>query len=132
MVAEFKSSPAAVAGSHHFIGITADAAGFMAHPDNWRPFDLVIAKPIDLTNLGTVLENFERYMAWSGHAAVDQGAADRRPSFWRMMALKQTPARLVCLPIGGGPIGERRSVVAPRRSSSQTAKCIPAASSIFP
>ena len=38
-------SPAAVAGSHHFIGITADAAGFMAHPDNWRSFDLVIAKP---------------------------------------------------------------------------------------
>ena len=51
-------------------------AGFMAHPDNWRTFDLVIAKPIDLINLGTVVENFERYMAWRGHAAVDQGAAE--------------------------------------------------------
>jgi hypothetical protein len=36
VVAEFKSSPAAVAGSPHFIGITADAAGFTAHPDDWR------------------------------------------------------------------------------------------------
>ena len=34
VVAEFKSSPAAVGGSPHFVGITADAAGFMAHPDN--------------------------------------------------------------------------------------------------
>jgi len=60
VVAEFKSSPAAVARSPHFIGITADAAGFTAHPDDWRIFDLVIAKPIDLVNLGTVVENFER------------------------------------------------------------------------
>jgi CheY-like chemotaxis protein len=79
VVAEFKSSPAAVGGSPHFIGITADAAGFMAHPDNWRTFDLVIAKPIDLTNLGTVVENFERYMAWRSHAAVDQATAESTP-----------------------------------------------------
>jgi CheY-like chemotaxis protein len=79
VVAEFKSSPAAVGGSPHFIGITADAAGFMAHPDNWRTFDLVIAKPIDLTNLGTVVENFERYMAWRSQAAGDQGAAESTP-----------------------------------------------------
>ena len=79
VVAEFKSSPAAVAGSPHFIGITADATGFMAHPDTWRTFDLVIAKPIDLVNLGTVVENFERYMAWRSHAAVDEGMAESTP-----------------------------------------------------
>jgi CheY-like chemotaxis protein len=55
VVAEFKSSPAAAAASPHFVGITADVAGFVAHPDNWRTFDLVIAKPIDFTNLGTVV-----------------------------------------------------------------------------
>jgi CheY-like chemotaxis protein len=79
VVAEFKSSPSAAAASPHFVGITADAAGFMAHPDNWRIFDLVIAKPIDLTNLGTVVENFERFMAWRSHAAADQGAAQPTP-----------------------------------------------------
>jgi CheY-like chemotaxis protein len=79
VVAEFKSSPAAVAGSPHFIGITTDAAGSTTHPDNWRMFDLVIAKPIDLTNLATVVENFERYMAWRSHVAVDQGAVEPTP-----------------------------------------------------
>jgi hypothetical protein len=79
VVAEFKSSPAAATASPHFVGITADATGFMEHPDNWRTFDLVIAKPIDLINLGTVVENFERYMAWRSHAAADQGAARSTP-----------------------------------------------------
>ena len=52
VVAEFKSSPAAVARSPHFIGITADAAGFMAHPDDWPTFDLVIAQADRSRQLG--------------------------------------------------------------------------------
>ena len=79
VVAEFKSSPAAASVSPHFIGITADVAGFMAHPDNWQTFDLVIAKPIDLANLCTVVENFERYMAWRSDSAVDREAAEPTP-----------------------------------------------------
>lgn len=79
VVAEFKSSPSAAAASPHFVGITADAAGFMAHPDNWRTFDLVIAKPIDPANLCTVVENFERYMGWRSDAAADRRAAEPAP-----------------------------------------------------
>jgi hypothetical protein len=37
-----------------------------------RTFELVIAKPIDLTNLVTVVENFERYMAWRSQSGADQ------------------------------------------------------------
>ena len=44
-----------------------------------RTFDLVIAKPIDLTNLLTVVENFERYMAWRSQSGADQGAAESTP-----------------------------------------------------
>ena len=95
VVAEFKSSPAAVGGSPHFIGITADAAGFMAHPDNWRTFDLVIAKPIDLTNLGTVVETSNATWLGGARQRLTKARPSPRPSFWRMMALKQRPARLV-------------------------------------
>ena len=44
-----------------------------------RTFELVIAKPIDLTNLVTVVENFERYMAWRSQSGADQGAAESTP-----------------------------------------------------
>ncbi len=59
------------AAQTHFIGITADVAGFMARPDSWETFDLVIAKPIDIANLCSAVENFEHYMAWRSPKSTD-------------------------------------------------------------
>jgi LmbE family N-acetylglucosaminyl deacetylase len=32
----------------HFVALTADVKGLLAHPDNRGTFDLAIAKPIDV------------------------------------------------------------------------------------
>ncbi len=79
VVSTYKSLSADKAAQTHFIGITADVSGFMAHPDNWETFDLVIAKPIDIANLCTVVENFEHYMAWRSHTSAKPGEANPTP-----------------------------------------------------
>ena len=81
VVAEFNSSPAAAGGFapfHRHHRRRRGVHGTSRQLANFHP--LVIAKPIDLTNLGTVVENFERYMAWRSQAAVDQkhGRVDAR------------------------------------------------------
>jgi CheY-like chemotaxis protein len=64
VVATYKSSAAGKAAQTHFIGITADVSGIMARSGNLETFDLVIAKPIDIANLCSVVENFEHYLGW--------------------------------------------------------------------
>lgn len=79
VVSAYKSFIGEVAAPTHCIGITADLAGFMVHPDNRETFDLVIAKPIDIANLCSVVENFEHYMAWRSHKSDQPGAVHATP-----------------------------------------------------
>lgn len=79
VVAKFRSMAGGTAKLPHFIGITADIEGLLAHPDNCESFDLVIAKPIDIVHLRGVVENFEHYMAWTRGNAIDQGVIQPFP-----------------------------------------------------
>ncbi|HUU24555.1 MAG TPA: response regulator [Methyloceanibacter sp.] len=79
VVSAYKDLAGSAAPSTHFSGITADVAGFMARPDSWQTFDLVIAKPIDIANLCSAVENFEHYMAWRSHSSTHPGAVHPTP-----------------------------------------------------
>jgi CheY-like chemotaxis protein len=72
--AKFKSEAREKSKLPRFIGITADPQGLLAHPDNCENFDLVIAKPIDIVHLCGVVEDFDRYVAWTRHIASECGA----------------------------------------------------------
>ena len=48
-----------------FIGLTADIKRLLADPDSCETFDLIIAKPIDIVHLCSVIENFAKYMSWT-------------------------------------------------------------------
>jgi CheY-like chemotaxis protein len=74
VAARFKSMPGERNKHTHFIGITADIDRLLVHPDSCETFDLVIAKPIDVIHLCSVVENFERYLAWTLRTAADRGA----------------------------------------------------------
>jgi CheY-like chemotaxis protein len=65
VVSQFKATAPAGTAKTHFIGITGDIEGLLAHPDNCETFDLVLAKPIDIVHLCNVLENFDTYMSWT-------------------------------------------------------------------
>jgi len=79
VVAEYKSLVGPASKQTRFIGITGDVEGFMAHPNNWETFDLVIANPIDIVHLCGVVENFERYLAWRSDTAIGGGAPQPTP-----------------------------------------------------
>jgi CheY-like chemotaxis protein len=79
VVSAYKDLADGGAARTHFIGITADVAGFMARPDSWETFDLVIAKPIDIANLCSAVENFEHYMAWRSHKSTEPGVPHATP-----------------------------------------------------
>lgn len=74
VASKFKSMPGERNRRTHFIGITADIDGLLMHPYSCETFDLVIAKPIDVIHLCSVVENFERYLAWTLRTAADRGA----------------------------------------------------------
>jgi CheY-like chemotaxis protein len=74
VVTKFQSMPGERNKHTHFIGITADIEGLLAHPFSCEAFDLVIAKPIDVIHLCSVVDNFERYLAWTLRTAADRGA----------------------------------------------------------
>lgn len=79
VVSAYKKQANGAAAQTHFIGITADVAGFMARPDSWETFDLVIAKPIDIANLCSAVENFEHYMAWRSPKSTVPGMIQATP-----------------------------------------------------
>ena len=99
VVATYKSSVGAGSKLPHFIGITADVEGFVAHPDSWATFDLVIAKPIDIGHLCNVVENFEHYMAWRGEA-TDRGTSQPTP-----VILADTGSEIDEMPAGSPTAG---------------------------
>jgi CheY-like chemotaxis protein len=78
-VMEFTSRARGTVKLPYFIGITADIEGLLAHPDNCEAFDLVIAKPLDLVSLCSVVENCEHYMAWTRSNATDRGVSQPVP-----------------------------------------------------
>ena len=91
VVATYKSSAAGKAAQTHFIGITADVSGLMEHPDNLETFDLVIAKPIDIANLCSVVENFEHYLGWRNQTSTEPGEALPTPVILADDVVPQSP-----------------------------------------
>jgi CheY-like chemotaxis protein len=79
VIATFKSMTGDATKLPHFIGITADIEGLLAHPDNCEVFDLVIAKPIDIVHLCAVVENFEDYFGWTRCNVADSGVIQPTP-----------------------------------------------------
>ncbi|MEZ5875429.1 MAG: response regulator [Hyphomicrobiales bacterium] len=69
VVTKFRSTAIGHAKRVYFIGITGDVDGVLARSENHEAFDLVIAKPIDIVSLGSLLENPLRYISLRAGAA---------------------------------------------------------------
>jgi CheY-like chemotaxis protein len=81
VVATFRSMAGDTTKLPRFIGITADIEGLLVHPNNCEVFDLVIAKPIDIVHLCSVVENFEGYFGWTRDKMADAEMIQPTPAF---------------------------------------------------